>query len=126
MMSESFTLEDMLEQFQRVKKMGSMESILEMMPGLAGQMGNQDIDTSAMKTQEAIILSMTKKERQNHMIIGPSRRKRIAKGSGTSVAEVNRLIKQFEKTRLAMKKLTKNKGMQAKLMQQLGGGDFRF
>lgn len=103
-----------------------MESILEMMPGLAGQMGNQDIDTSAMKTQEAIILSMTKKERQNHMIIGPSRRKRIAKGSGTSVAEVNRLIKQFEKTRLAMKKLTKNKGMQAKLMQQLGGGDFRF
>lgn len=126
MMSESFTLEDMLEQFQRVKKMGSMESILEMMPGLAGQMGNQDIDTSAMKTQEAIILSMTKKERQNHMIIGPSRRKRIAKGSGTSVAEVNRLIKQFEKTRLAMKKLTKNKGIQAKLMQQLGGGDFRF
>ena len=126
MMSESFTLEDMLEQFQRVKKMGSMESILEMMPGLAGQMGNQDIDTSAMKTQEAIILSMTKKERQNHMIIGPSRRKRIAKGSGTSVAEVNRLIKQFEKTRLAMKKLTKNNGMQAKLMQQLGGGDFRF
>lgn len=126
MMSESFTLEDMLEQFQRVKKMGSMESILEMMPGLAGQMGNQDIDTSAMKTQEAIILSMTKKERQNHMIIGPSRRKRIAKGSGTSVAEVNRLIKQFEKTRLTMKKLTKNKGMQAKLMQQLGGGDFRF
>ena len=126
MMSESFTLEDMLEQFQRVKKMGSMESILEMMPGLAGQMGNQDIDTRAMKTQEAIILSMTKKERQNHMIIGPSRRKRIAKGSGTSVAEVNRLIKQFEKTRLAMKKLTKNKGMQAKLMQQLGGGDFRF
>lgn len=126
MMSVSFTLEDMLEQFQRVKKMGSMESILEMMPGLAGQMGNQDIDTSAMKTQEAIILSMTKKERQNHMIIGPSRRKRIAKGSGTSVAEVNRLIKQFEKTRLAMKKLTKNKGMQAKLMQQLGGGDFRF
>ena len=126
MMSDSFTLEDMLEQFQRVKKMGSMESILEMMPGLAGQMGNQDIDTSAMKTQEAIILSMTKKERQNHMIIGPSRRKRIAKGSGTSVAEVNRLIKQFEKTRLAMKKLTKNNGMQAKLMQQLGGGDFRF
>lgn len=121
MMSESFTLEDMLEQFQRVKKMGSMESILEMMPGLAGQMGNQDIDTSAMKTQEAIILSMTKKERENHLIIGPSRRKRIAKGSGTSVAEVNRLIKQFEKTRLTMKKLTKNKGMQAKFMQQFGG-----
>lgn len=121
MMSETFTLQDMLEQLQRVKKMGSLQSIMEMMPGMAAQMGNQDIDTSAMKRQEAIILSMTKKERANHLIIGPSRRKRIAKGSGTSVAEVNRLIKQFEKTRLAMKKLTKNKGLQAKFMQQFGG-----
>ena len=121
MMSETFTLQDMLDQIQRVKKMGSMQSLIEMMPGLAGQLGDQDIDTSAMKTQEAIILSMTKKERENHLIIGPSRRKRIAKGSGTSVAEVNRLIKQFEKTRLTMKKLTKNKGMQAKFMQQFGG-----
>lgn len=121
MMSETFTLQDMLDQIQRVKKMGSMQSLIEMMPGLAGQLGDRDIDTSAMKTQEAIILSMTKKERENHLIIGPSRRKRIAKGSGTSVAEVNRLIKQFEKTRLTMKKLTKNKGMQAKFMQQFGG-----
>ena len=121
MMSETFTLQDMLEQLQRVKKMGPMQSLIEMMPGLAGQIGDQHIDTSGMKTQEAIILSMTKKERANHLIIGPSRRKRIAKGSGTSVAEVNRLIKQFEKTRLAMKKLTKNKGMQAKFMQQFGG-----
>ena len=121
MMSETFTLQDMLEQLQRVKKMGSLQSIMEMMPGMAAQMGNQEIDTSAMKRQEAIILSMTKKERANHLIIGPSRRKRIAKGSGTSVAEVNRLIKQFEKTRLAMKKLTKNKGLQAKFMQQFGG-----
>ena len=67
---------------------------------------------------------MTKKERQNHLIIGPSRRKRIAKGSGTSVAEVNKLIKQFEKTKLAMKKLSRNKGLQGKLMSQLGGGNF--
>ncbi|MBE6345260.1 MAG: signal recognition particle protein, partial [Spirochaetaceae bacterium] len=96
MMNETFTLQDMLEQLQRVKKMGPMQSLIEMMPGLAGQIGDQDIDTSGMKTQEAIILSMTKKERANHLIIGPSRRKRIAKGSGTSVAEVNRLIKQFE------------------------------
>ncbi len=121
MASNEFTLQDMLEQLQRVKKMGSMQSLIEMMPGLAGQLGDQDIDTSGMKSQEAIILSMNKKERANHLIIGPSRRKRIAHGSGTSVAEVNKLIKQFEKTRLAMKKMTKNKGMQAKLMQQLGG-----
>lgn len=121
MMSQTFTLQDMLEQMQRVKKMGSMQSLMEMIPGLSSQIGNQDIDTSVIKTQEAIILSMTKKERLNHLIIGPSRRRRIAKGSGTTVAEVNKLIKQFEKTKLAMKKLTKNKGLQAKLMQQLGG-----
>ena len=121
MASNEFTLQDMLEQLQRVKKMGPMQSLMEMIPGLAGQISDQDIDTSGMKVQEAIILSMTKKERANHLIIGPSRRKRIAKGSGTSVAEVNRLIKQFEKTRLAMKKVSRNKGMQNKLMQQFGG-----
>ena len=121
MASNEFTLQDMLEQLQRVKKMGPMQSLLEMIPGLAGQIGDQDIDTSGMTVQEAIILSMTKKERANHLIIGPSRRKRIAKGSGTSVAEVNRLIKQFEKTRLAMKKVSRNKGMQNRMMQQFGG-----
>ena len=121
MASNEFTLQDMLEQLQRVKKMGPMQSLMEMIPGLAGQISDQDIDTSGMKAQEAIILSMTKKDRANHLIIGPSRRKRIAKGSGTSVAEVNRLIKQFEKTRLAMKKVSRNKGMQNKLMQQFGG-----
>ena len=121
MASETFTLQDMLDQLQRVKKMGSMQQIIDMMPGLAGQIDESMIDKSALKAQEAIIQSMTKKERANHLIIGPSRRKRIAKGSGTSVAEVNRLIKQFEKTRLAMKKMTKNKGMQQKLMKQFGG-----
>ena len=121
MASNEFTLQDMLEQLQRVKKMGPMQSLMEMIPGLAGQISEQDIDTSGMKVQEAIILSMTKKERANHLIIGPSRRKRIAKGSGTSVAEVNRLIKHFEKTRLTMKKVSRNKGMQNRMMQQFGG-----
>ena len=122
--SNEFTLEDMLEQLQQVKKMGPIESLLDMMPGLAGQIRDQDIDTGGLKIQEAIIRSMTKKERANHLIIGSSRRKRIARGSGTSVAEVNRLIKQFEKTRLMMKKMTKNKGMQAKMMQHFSGGNF--
>jgi signal recognition particle subunit SRP54 len=122
MSRNEFTLEDMLGQFQQVKKMGSMSKLAQMIPGLAGQIDESSIDTEEMKHQEAIILSMTKKERGNHLIIGPSRRKRIAKGSGTSVAEVNRLIKQFEKTKLMMKKMTKNKGMQAKMMQQFGGG----
>nr|MCR5288493.1 signal recognition particle protein [Treponema sp.] len=129
MARNEFTLDDMLAQFQQVKKMGSMQSLMEMMPGLAGQMNGQQLDTSMMKHQEAIIQSMTKKERANHLIIGPSRRKRIAKGSGTSVAEVNKLIKQFEKIKLTMKKLSRNRGMQAKLMQQLSGmsnGKFGF
>lgn len=116
MMKNEFTLEDMLLQFQQVKKMGSMQSLIDMIPGMA----NQNVDMSGMKRQEAIILSMTKKERANHLIIGPSRRKRIAAGSGTSVAEVNKLIKQFEKTKLTMKKLTRNKGMQNRMMSQLG------
>ena len=73
-----------------------------------------------MKKQEAIIQSMTYKERMNHLIIGPSRRKRIAKGSGTSVAEVNKLIKQFEKTKLMMKKVSRNRGLQGRMMNQMG------
>lgn len=121
MSRNEFTLDDMLEQFKQVKKMGSMQSLMEMIPGLSGAMQGRDIDTSGMKKQEAIIQSMTKKERANHLIIGPSRRKRIAKGSGTSVAEVNKLIKQFEKTKLTMKKLARNKGMQSNLMNQLMG-----
>ncbi len=117
MARNEFTLEDMLTQFQQVKKMGSMQSLMDMIPGMA----NQNVDLSGMKKNEAIILSMTKKERANHLIIGPSRRKRIAKGSGTTVADVNKLIKQFEKTKLAMKKVSRNKGLQNKLMSQLGG-----
>ncbi len=118
MAKNEFTLEDMLSQFKQMKKMGSMQSLMDMLPGMA----NQQIDTSGMKKQEAIILSMTKKERANHLIIGPSRRRRIAQGSGTSVAEVNKLIKQFEKTKLTMKKLSRNKGMQGQLMNRLGLG----
>jgi signal recognition particle subunit SRP54 len=120
MARNEFTLDDMLEQLERVKKMGSMQSLMEMIPGLAGQIDESKLDMSGMKHQEAIIKSMTKKERSNHLIIGPSRRKRIARGSGTSVAEVNKLLKQFEKTKLTMKKLSRNKGMQAKLMSQFG------
>ncbi len=122
MARNEFSLDDMLMQFQQVKKMGSIQSLIEMFPGMA----NQNVDTSGMKKNEAIILSMTKKERANHLIIGPSRRKRIAKGSGTTVADVNKLIKQFEKTKLAMKKISRNKGLQGKLMSQLGGGNFDF
>jgi signal recognition particle subunit SRP54 len=117
---ETFTLEDYLDQIHKMKKMGSVKSMLEMIPGLAGQIDEDRIDLQEMKWEEAILLSMTKKERQNYLIIGPSRRSRIAKGSGTSVAEVNRLLKKFEKSRSMMKKMVKNKGTMAKIF---GGHD---
>mgnify|MGYP001018788706 FL=1 len=120
MATEAFTLSDMLDQLENVEKMGSIESMLDMMPGLAGQISAEDIDKAGFKRQKAIIQSMTLKERENHYIIGPPRRKRIAKGSGTSVAEVNKLLKQFEKTRQTMRKVAKSKGLQARLMGLMG------
>jgi len=107
MAKETITLEDWLEQLQAVKKMGSLKSMLNMIPGMAGQINEDDIDKADLKTQEAIISSMTRKERANHLIIGPSRRARIARGSGTSVAEVARLLKKFEKMKGMMKKMAK-------------------
>ena len=120
MATKTFTLSDMLDQLENVEKMGSIESMLDMMPGLAGQISAEDIDKAGFKRQKAIIQSMTLKERENHYIIGPLRRKRIAKGSGTSVAEVNKLLKQFEKTRQTMRKVAKSKGLQARLMGLMG------
>ena len=88
-----------------------------MIPGLAGRISEDDINREDMKSQEAILSSMTKKELDNHLIIGPSRRTRIARGSGTSVAEVARLIKKFEKMRVMMKKMVK-KGKNPNQMMQ--------
>ncbi len=118
--SKSFTFEDYLEQFQRIKKMGSLQSLLEMIPGVKGNIDTDAIDEREMKREEAIILSMTKEERKNHRIINPSRKKRIARGSGTSVFEVNRLLKKFEKMKIMMKKMSKNKKYQSNLLARLG------
>jgi signal recognition particle subunit SRP54 len=100
--------------------MGSLESLLELIPGLKGQVGPADLDEEEMKREEAMILSMTRTERDNHRIISPSRRKRIAAGSGTTVYDVNRLLKRFEKTRLMMKKMSKGAKQQERIMQRLG------
>lgn len=116
MQSESFSLADMLMQLEQAEKMGPLESMLDMIPGLSGQIDKDKLDFSLLKRQKAIIQSMTLKERDNFRIIGPPRRKRIAKGSGTSVGDVNKLLKQFEKTRQMMRKVSKNKGLQAKMM----------
>jgi len=110
---ETLTLEDWLQQLRAVKKMGSLKSMLNMIPGLAGQVNEEDIDKAELKYQEAILSSMTLKERANYLIIGPSRRARIARGSGTSVAEVARLLKKFEKMKGMMKKMAKMKHLGA-------------
>ena len=120
MEKENFTLEDWLAQLQAVKKMGSLQSMLEMIPGMQGQISEDDIDKADLKRQEVILSSMTRKERANHLIIGPGRRSRIARGSGTSVAEVARLIKKFEKMRGMMKKMAKMGKNPAALMQAGG------
>ncbi|MCL2793241.1 MAG: signal recognition particle protein [Spirochaetaceae bacterium] len=118
--SASFTLEDYLQEFARIRKMGSLQSIIEMIPGLKGNIDESKLDEKELKKEEAMILSMTKMERKNYRIIGPSRRKRVANGSGTSVSDVNRFLKKFEKTKLMMKKVSKNKKYQADLLSQLG------
>jgi signal recognition particle subunit SRP54 len=102
-----FDLEDFREQLGAVKKMGSMVDVLGMIPGVKKLFKGAELDGAddELKRIEAIINSMTKQERRNHLILNASRRKRIAAGSGTSVAEVNRLIKQFEQTKKVMKKL---------------------
>jgi len=120
MEKETLTMEDWLEQLQAVKKMGSLKSMLNMIPGLAGQINEEDINKAELKSQEAILSSMTRKERANHLIIGPSRRARIARGSGTSVAEVARLIKKFEKMRSMMKKMAKGSKSAANFMGGMG------
>jgi len=116
MVNETFTLQDYLDQIRKMKKMGSMKSLLDMMPGLAGQISEEQLNAVDTKHEEAIILSMTRKERNNYLIIGPTRRSRIARGSGTSVAEVARLLKKFEKSKLMMRKAVKNKKMAAQMM----------
>ncbi|HVP18793.1 MAG TPA: signal recognition particle protein [Spirochaetia bacterium] len=121
--SETFTLEDMLDQYRRMRKMGSLQSIMEMIPGLKGSAAEEKIDEKGMKREEAIILSMTLTERKNYRIIGPPRRARIARGSGTSVFEVNRFLKKFEKTCLMMKKMSKSSKYQAQVLSQLGAGE---
>ena len=107
--SNSFTLEDFLEQMEQMKSMGSMEEIMSMLPGMGGKAANITVDEKAMAHTAAIIKSMTKKERANPNILNASRRKRIAKGSGTSVQEVNRLVNQFEQTRKLMKQFSGSK-----------------
>ena len=112
-----FNFEDFLAQIQQIKKMGNLKDLASMIPGMGKALKNIDIDDDAFKGVEAIIRSMTPEERANPIILNGSRRKRIALGSGTSVQDVNKLIKQFDETKKMMKMITGSKG--SRLMQSM-------
>lgn len=102
---KSMNLDDFLEQMQQMKKMGSLKDMLGMIPGLGSKLRDVEIDDDALKQPEAIIRSMTAKERRNPGILNASRRKRIAAGSGTRIQDVNALIRRFEEAQTMMKKM---------------------
>ncbi len=122
-----FDFNDLLNQLQQMKKMGGMGALMKMMPGMgkmAGQLDEMGVDDTMLKRQEAIILSMTKKERENPDLLNASRRKRIAAGSGTSVQEINRLVKQQQQMQTVMKRMRKmGMGKMMGMMKGMMGDD---
>ena len=124
MRTDTFTLDDFLDQMEQMKDMGSMEDILKMIPGMGGKLNGIEIDEKAMGRTKAIIQAMTPKERQNPDILNASRRRRIARGSGTSIQDVNKLMNQFDASRKMMKQMTG--GMFKKGKKKRGGFPFRF
>ena len=106
MRKASFDFNDFLDSLAQMEKMGSMQDMLSMIPGMGNQLKNVEIDEKQMNRPKAIILSMTKEERSNPNIINPSRKRRIAAGAGVDISEVNRLIKQFEQMRKMMKQMS--------------------
>jgi signal recognition particle subunit SRP54 len=116
---EQFTLDDFLEQMKQVRRMGPIGNLLRMMPGVGSQLGNLNVDEKELDRLEAIILSMTPEERANPKIIDGSRRRRIARGSGTTVQAVSQLVKQFAQMKKLMKQVASGK---MPSLQQLAGG----
>ena len=114
-----FNFNDFLNQIQQIKKMGNIKDLASMIPGVGKAIKDIDIDDNAFKGIEAIIQSMTAKERENPEIINGSRRQRIARGSGTTIQEVNRLLKQFDDTRKMMKAATAMRANPMKMMRNL-------
>ncbi len=108
-----FNFNDFLGQIKQIKKMGNIKDLMGMIPGMGKALKDVDIDDNAFKSIEAIIYAMTPKERETPEVLNGSRRKRIAEGSGTTIQEVNRLVKQFEDTRKVMKTVTSGGGRQA-------------
>jgi len=117
--TNSFDYNDFLSQINQIKKMGNLKDLVGMLPGVGKALKDVDIKDDAFKNIEAIIGSMTKQERENPDILDLSRKKRIAKGSGCSIEEVNRLIKQFDQTRKMMRSLSGNKLQQMKQLKNM-------
>jgi signal recognition particle subunit SRP54 len=122
MMSNQFTLEDFQKQIRQVRKLGPMQSVMKMLPGMSGNMLDKaKVDEGQMNRTEAIINSMTKQERTKPELINGSRRKRIARGSGTNVSQVNKLLKQFRDMRRMMKQINEAGGMENFAGRFMGG-----
>jgi signal recognition particle subunit SRP54 len=119
-MKDQFDFNDFLAQLQQIKKMGNMKDLMGMIPGMGKAMKDVDIQDDAFKHVEAIIQSMTPKERANPSILNNSRRMRLAKGSGTNIQDVNKLIKQFDDMKKMMKLMSNPRNM-ASMMSQLKG-----
>ena len=115
MRKNQFDFEDFLKQLNQIKKMGNIKDLMAMIPGVGKAIKDIDIDDDSFKGIEAIIQSMTTYERQNPETLDGSRKTRIAKGSGTSVTEVNKLIKQFDEMRKMMKMMNNGGGRPAKM-----------
>ncbi len=120
---QNFDLDDYLAQLRQMKKMGSFSSIIKMIPGLGSKLGDVEIDDKEFIRIESMICSMTKEERRNPKILNGSRRLRIAKGSGTTVEQLNKFMKSFEMTQKMMKEMTSNKGAMKKMMKNLNLDD---
>ena len=121
---QSFDLEDYLAQLRNMKKMGSFSNILKLLPG-ANKLKDVEIDDKEFVRIEAIICSMTREERQNPKVLNGQRRLRIAKGSGTTVEQINKFMKSFEMTQKMMKEMTSNKGMMKRLMKNVDLNEFK-
>jgi len=121
MSAKDLNLEDFLEQMQQMKKMGPLSNILGMLPGVGSKLKDVEIDDNAMKKPEAIIRSMTPRERRNPDILNASRRKRIAAGAGVTVQDVNQLIRQFEQTRQMVKQMMGSKKGAMRRMASMNG-----
>ena len=121
-LQNKFDLNDLLNQFAQVRKMGPLKSVISKLPGMDKQLKDVDVDDRQMDRMEAIILSMTVKERQKPDIINPSRKRRIAAGSGMKVEDVNRLLKQFETTQKLMRQMRGKKGKRRPMMPPGMGG----